>query len=205
MNTATMIELLGCIALLAAVPILVQGFRRRATGKTYESTFSIQRAPQLAALANGLLILGVFYLFPTGPLDLSAYLPSATTRLIAWLGVLLYLSGLIFILGGYYSLGANFSPDAELLRSQTLTSRGFYRVVMHPAYSGFVQALIGAGLASGSLAAVTFTVAIVAPLWLRRARYEEGLLLRAFGDEYKTYAASVGWRRLVPRPVPFGP
>ena len=77
-------------------------------------------------------------------------------------------------------------------------------VVLHPAYSGVAQALLGAGLASGSMLALLFTVMVVAPFGLRRARYEEALLLERFGEEYERYASSVGWRRIVPRFVPFG-
>jgi len=202
MNPATVVETLAGIAFLAAIPVAIQGFRRRATGAAYDATVLIQRAPQLVSLANLLVILGAFHVFPNGPLSLFNFLPSLVADLVSWLGVLLCLCGLIFMVGGWYSLGTNFSPDAEILPGQTLTNRGFYRVVLHPAYSGIVQALLGAGLASGSLVAVGCTLGVVAPLWLHRARYEERLLLAAFGDRYETYAASVGWRRLVPRLIP---
>ncbi len=195
------IVIFGVLALLGAIPIGVQGLRRRGTSATYESRFWIQRAPQLAVLLNALLILGAS---PERLLNLFAHLPSAVSSLVGWCGVVLYVSGLTFLLGGWYSLGANFSTDAELLRGQTLTSRGFYRVVLHPAYSGVAQALLGAGLASGSLIAVAFTALVAVPLGYRRARYEEALLVKRFGEQYKRYATSIGWRRLVPRFVPFG-
>ncbi len=195
------IAFFSIIALFGAIPIGVQGLRRRGTSETHESLFWIQRAPQLAVLLNALLILGAS---PERLLNLFAHLPSAVSSLVGWCGVVLYVSGLTFLLGGWYSLGANFSTDAELLRGQTLTSRGFYRVVLHPAYSGVAQALLGAGLASGSLIAVVFTAAIVVPLGFRRARYEEALLVKRFGEQYNRYATSIGWRRLVPRFVPFG-
>ncbi len=195
------IVIFGILALFGAIPIGVQGLRRRGTSEAYESLFWIQRAPQLAVLLNALLILGAS---PERLLNLFAHLPSAVSSLVGWCGVVLYVSGLTFLLGGWYSLGANFSTDAELLPGQTLTSRGFYRVVLHPAYSGVAQALLGAGLASGSLVAVIFTAVVVGPLGLRRARYEEALLVKRFGEQYENYAASIGWRRIVPRFVPFG-
>ncbi len=198
------IVIFGVLALLGLIPIGVQGLRRRGTSATYESRFWIQRAPQVAVLLNVLLIERAFELSPDSLLDLFAHLPSAISSLVAWCGVVLYVSGLTFLLGGWYSLGANFSTDAELLRGQTLTSSGFYRVVLHPAYSGVAQALLGAGLASGSLVAVIFTAVVVGPLGLRRARYEEALLVKRFGEQYENYAASIGWRRIVPRFVPFG-
>ncbi len=198
------IVIFGVLALLGAIPIGVQGLRRRGTSATYESRFWIQRAPQLAVLLNALLIERAFELSPESLLNLFAHLPSAVSSLVAWCGVVLYVSGLTFLLGGWYSLGANFSTDAELLRGQTLTSRGFYRVVLHPAYSGVAQALLGAGLASGSLIAVICTAVLACPLGLRRARYEEALLVKRFCEQYESYATSIGWRRIIPRFVPFG-
>ena len=198
------IVVFGMLALFGAIPILVQGLRRRGTSETYEPLFWIQRAPQLAVLLNVLLILGGFELSHQRLPNLFAHVPSVVSSLVAWCGVVLYVSGLTFLLGGWYSLGANFSTDAELLRGQTLTIHGFYRVVLHPVYSGATQMLFGAGLASGSLIAVVFTVVVVVPLGFRRSRYEEALLVKRFGEEYERYAASIGWRRLVPRFVPFG-
>ena len=195
---------ISSLAVLGAIPIAVQGLRRRGTSDTYESLFWTQRAPQLAVLLNVLLLLAAFESPPESMMNLFSYLPPSVSNLIAWCGVVLYVSGLTFLLGGWYSLGANFSTDAELLAGQTLTSRGFYRVVLHPAYSGVAQALFGAGIASGSLIAVVFTALIAVPLGYRRARYEEALLIERFGEQYERYADSIGWRRLVPRFIPFG-
>jgi protein-S-isoprenylcysteine O-methyltransferase Ste14 len=196
------ILILGCVALVAAVPLAVQGFQRRRTGDRYEQSFWIQRAPQLAVLANAVILERAFS--SVGPIGLFSHLPPSFAVVVSWLGVLLYASGLTFVVGGWYSLGANFSLDAELVRNQTLTQGGFYRFVLHPAYSGVAQALLGAGLASGSLLSLLFTCIIVAPLGLRRARYEEQLLIRRFGDQYQRYATSIGWRRIVPRFIPLG-
>jgi protein-S-isoprenylcysteine O-methyltransferase Ste14 len=200
----SLITYAGLLALVAGLPILVRGLRRRGTGDRYESLFWVQRAPQIAVLLNVVLVVAAFEM-PWGRMnDLFAHLPGEASGLVAWFGVALYLSGLIFVVGGWYSLGANFSTDSELLADQSVTNRGLYRFVLHPVYSGVGQALLGAGLASGSLVAVVFSALIVAPLGYRRARYEEGLLLERFGEQYRRYAESLGWRRLVPRFVPFG-
>lgn len=196
------IVLLGSVALVTALPAAVQGFRRRGSGERHEASFWIQRAPQLAVLANALLLERAFS--PGGLPSLLPHLPPVVSASVGWVGVALYASGLVFLVGGWYSLGANFSLDAELVRDQTVTETGLYRVVLHPAYSGVAQALLGAGLAAGSGVALLFTLLVVAPLGLRRARYEEALLLERFGEAYERYARSVGWRRIVPRFVPFG-
>lgn len=192
----------GLLALVAAAPLAVQAWRRRGTGETHERSFWIQRAPQLAVLANAFLLERAFS--PGGLPGVLPHLPSGVAAAVGWVGAALYVSGLVFVIGGWYSLGTNFSLDAELVRNQTVTDAGFYRWVLHPAYSGVAQALIGAGLAAGSLVCLLFTALVVGPLGLRRARYEERLLLERFGEQYARYARSVGWRRIVPRFVPFG-
>jgi protein-S-isoprenylcysteine O-methyltransferase Ste14 len=200
----SLITYAGLVALVASLPIVARGLRRRGTGVKYESLFWMQRAPQIAVFLNVVLIVAAFEL-PRGRMgNLFTHVPAEASGLIAWFGVALYLSGLTFLVGGWYSLGTNFSTDAELLANQSVTNRGLYRFVLHPVYSGVAQALLGAGLASGSLMAAVFTALIVVPLGHRRARYEETLLVERFGEQYRRYAESVGWRRLVPRFVPFG-
>jgi protein-S-isoprenylcysteine O-methyltransferase Ste14 len=200
----SVITYVGLLAAVASLPIVVRGIRRRGTGEKHESLFWVQRAPQIAVLLNAVLIVAAFELPQKRMVNLFAHLPTEASGLIAWFGVAIYLSGIVFVVGGWYSLGANFSTDAELLTDQSVTNRGLYQVVLHPVYSGVGQALFGAGLASGSLIAVILTALLVAPLGYRRARYEETLLVSQFDEEYRRYAESVGWRRLVPKFIPFG-
>jgi protein-S-isoprenylcysteine O-methyltransferase Ste14 len=200
----SVITYVGLLALVASLPIVVQGFRRRGTGEKYQSLFWVQRAPQIAVFLNVVIIVVAFELPHQRMVNVFSQLPTDASGLIAWSGVGIYLSGIVFVVGGWYSLGANFSPDAEMLADQSVTNRGLYRVVLHPVYSGVGQALFGAGLASRSLVAVIFTALIVVPLWYRRARYEETLLVSQFGGQYRRYAESVGWRRLIPKFIPFG-
>ena len=111
----SVVTLAGVLALVASFPIAVQGIRRRGTGDTHESLFWVQRAPQIAVLLNIVLIVTAFELPREGICNFFAYLPSAASGMVAWCGVALYLSGLIFVVGGWYSLGENFSTDAELV------------------------------------------------------------------------------------------
>jgi len=108
------------------------------------------------------------------------------------------------MIGGWYSLGESFSTDAEVLEGHKVRSDGLLRFVMHPAYSGIIQSLLGASLAATSPIAVLCTVCVVAPLWLKRAKYEEELLIEALGQSYKDYAEQMKWRRLIPRFFPIG-
>jgi protein-S-isoprenylcysteine O-methyltransferase Ste14 len=196
-----------------AAPALIEGFKRRGTGVKYEANFLIQRAPQLAALLSVCLIVLGFLTY-LGLLDeipgaipllsCTSGFPHGIYAVISWLGVVILLSGMVFMVGGWYSLGEALSTDAEVLAGQTVRNTGLLRFVMHPIYSGIIQCLIGASLAALSPLSIFISLALVAPLWFQRAKYEEKMLTETLGPSYQQYAESVGWRRLVPKFIPFG-
>lgn len=212
-NTPTVCTIaLALAGLGAAIPVLYQGFKRRGKGVVYQKNFVIQRAPQYASIFTIALIVLSFmssnqlvhghYLVP---FTTAAPLFSRTVQsIISWTGNVLFLSGLIFMIGGWYSLGECFTTDAEVLDKHTVRKTGLLKLVMHPAYSGIIQSLLGASLAANSISAALFTLLVVAPLWLNRAKYEEKLMLDTFGESYKDYADELKWRRLVPPCIPIG-
>ncbi len=196
-----------------AAPVLVKGFKKRGTG-IYEPNFLIQRAPQLLSLANVVLIVFAFLfyinLLPSnfGGMErlivLTSGHPEGIASCISWLGVGVLASGMFFMVGGWYNLGDYFSTDSEVLHGQGVRKTGLYEYVMHPIYSGIIQCLVGASLAATSIICVAFALFLVAPLWLRRARYEEEILVENLGTSYKDYGEEMKWRRLVPKVFPFG-
>src|SRR5438132_269648 len=129
---------------VVAVPVLFQGFKRRGKGVKYEYDFVIQRAPQLVSLFNVAVIVAAFFAFnnlipgmPMAPaLSLDSMLTGAVGTVLSWLGVAILLSGLIFMIGGWYSLGELFSTDAEVMEGHQVRKDGLLAFVMHPAYSG---------------------------------------------------------------------
>lgn len=200
------------VAIGAAIsaPVLIKGFSRRGTGVKYEHDFIIQRAPQYSSLLTIAVIVTAFMSY-MGFLDgMTPYLsltqgePTGIAAVMSWVGVAVLLSGLIFMIGGWISLGECFTTDAEVLEGHTVRSDGLLRYVMHPAYSGIIQSLLGASLAATSIPCVLLTVCVVAPLWLNRAKYEEKILLESLGPSYREYAENMKWRRLVPTFIPIG-
>jgi protein-S-isoprenylcysteine O-methyltransferase Ste14 len=211
-NLPTIITLvLFLIAGAFGTPVLARGFSRRGKGVVYQADFLLQRAPQLISLINIALIALSFLVYNNvlslpmpGLFSLAQGEPGPMLMGASWFGVAILLSGLIFMVGGWYSLGESFSTDAELLEGQKLREGGLLKFVMHPAYSGIIQSLFGASIAALSPLCLCITVFAIAPLWLRRAKYEEELLIKTFGDDYKNYAQKVKWRRLVPSFIPIG-
>ncbi len=204
--------LLVAVGTVFATPVLYQGFKRRGKGVRYEQDFLIQRAPQYASVATIAMITfsfltlnGLFGAPEWLPLVTAAtVLPALAQTIISWLGVAILASGLVFMIGGWYSLGECFTTDAEVLDKHTIRKTGLLKYVMHPAYSGIIQSLLGAAVASISGPAILFTLFVVMPLWLNRAKYEEKLMIETFGQSYKEYGEELKWRRLIPKVIPIG-
>lgn len=195
-----------------AAPVLAKGFGRRGTGVKYEQNFLIQRAPQYASLLNVVVVVvaflaynGILHDFPLAVWFAQAgENPNGQFASISWLGIPILASGLVFMVGGWYWLGEFFSTDAELMDDHKVKNDGLFRYVMHPIYSGIIQCLLGSSIAATSVIGVCMCALVVAPLWLRRAKYEERLLIENLGQEYKDYAEQTKWRRLVPTFIPIG-
>ncbi len=101
----------------------------------------------------------------------------ATGIALTWLGVLLYAWAV-------RTLGTSFRTSVTLLDGQRLITRGPYRVLRHPAYTGGILIYAGIGLAIGnwlSFAAMTLLVAIG---YAVRILVEEKALRERFGAEF---------------------
>lgn len=97
---------------------------------------------------------------------------------------------------GVRSMGRHLVAPAEVRPDTKLVATGAFGLVRHPLYDSVL--LLWAG---GTLALLNVVLGIgfvvLVPAFCLRARAEEGLLTRHFGDAYTTYAARVPM--LVPR------
>lgn len=114
-----------------------------------------------------------------------------------WLGVGLGLVGIFFLLWVHHTLGKNFSVPGVMKEKQSLITIGPYRRVRHPMYTALflvsiVYFLISANWFIG-LVWIGWIVGAVASM----IRDEEAVLIKKFGDEYKSYMQRTG--RFLPR------
>lgn len=137
-------------------------------------------------------VLLVLLLIPLAIPPLSAYaeragwapMPGGTA--LRWAGVAISAAGLLVRIVAMARLGSRFSPFVAVQRDHALETRGIYRFVRHPGYLGSWLASLGAVLAFGSAATLPLAVLF---FWVlaARARREEEVLERHFGDDYRDY------------------
>ncbi|UCH34710.1 MAG: isoprenylcysteine carboxylmethyltransferase family protein [Armatimonadota bacterium] len=116
--------------------------------------------------------------------------------LLAGIGLLLMLVGLILRMAAGRALGKWWSLRAEVKDGQPLITGGVYRFMRHPSYLGMLLVCLGIPIAFQSMWAAVVMGLGVWPAVGHRIQVEEELLARHYGDEYQEYARRTA--RLIP-------
>jgi protein-S-isoprenylcysteine O-methyltransferase Ste14 len=105
------------------------------------------------------------------------------SRPVRVLGVALALGGVVLCVWGVRALGPAMTALPEPRADAPVATRGPYRWIRHPIYSGVVALGLGVSMARETAAGVVLTV-VLAILFDRKARYEERLLAQdpAYAD-----------------------
>jgi protein-S-isoprenylcysteine O-methyltransferase Ste14 len=178
---STLVIVLRTVSLLAfAGPTLLVVSRRHGEPKTRASQEVGGRAPVVANIsAFGLFFLSL--LIFSGSTEASMALPLALS------GCLLAVAGAALVLRSRAQLGPawSFVPKAD--QGMGLVTTGPYGLVRHPIYLGLALLAIGEALAFGSWPALMIVLSGIVPTFAWRARAEETLLSRTFGERYALY------------------
>lgn len=169
------------VSLLAFAGLMLLGSSgRRGEPKTRGSQNGGGRAPVVANLSAFGLFVASLLIF-SGSSEGSMALPLALS------GCLLALAGGALVLRSRAELGSawSFVPKAD--RGTGLATSGPYRLVRHPIYFGFALLATGQALAFGSWPALMIVLFGIVPTFAWRARAEETLLSRTFGERYAGY------------------
>jgi protein-S-isoprenylcysteine O-methyltransferase Ste14 len=102
-------------------------------------------------------------------------------------GRALQIIGVVILMAGAVTLGRSLTALPTPVAGGTLRTRGVYRYVRHPIYSGVMAIVVGGAARSGSVVVAGVTLALVCWLILK-ARWEERQLARRY-THYPTYAA----------------
>jgi protein-S-isoprenylcysteine O-methyltransferase Ste14 len=104
------------------------------------------------------------------------------------IGAALTVAGLIIAILARRTLGRNWSTSdqAAIKEGHELITRGAYRHVRHPIYSGFLLMFLGNALFAGTVSALILFVLILFSLRVSLKR-EEALLTQHFPEAYPAY------------------
>jgi protein-S-isoprenylcysteine O-methyltransferase Ste14 len=178
---STLVMVLRTVSLVAfAGPMLLGVSGRRGEPQTPARQSGAPRAPVVANFAA----FGLFFpslLILSGSSEASIALPLALS------GCLLAVAGAALVLRSRAELGPawSFVPKAD--QGTGLVTTGPYRLVRHPIYLGLVLLALGQALAFGSWLACSIVLVGIVPTFAWRARAEETLLSRTFGERYALY------------------
>jgi protein-S-isoprenylcysteine O-methyltransferase Ste14 len=178
---STLVIVLRTVSLLAfAGPMLLGVSGRRGEPQTPARQSGAPRAPVVANFA-------AFGLFFPSLLIFSGSSAASMALPLALSGCLLAIAGAALVLRSRAELGPawSFVPKAD--QGTGLVTTGPYRLVRHPIYLGLVLLTLGQALAFSSWLACLIVLVGIVPTFAWRARAEETLLSRTFGERYALY------------------
>jgi protein-S-isoprenylcysteine O-methyltransferase Ste14 len=178
---ATLVIVLRTLSLLTfAGPMLLRVSGRRGEPKTRAGQSGSNRPPVVVNVA-------AFALFFPSVVIFSGSSEDSTALLLASSGSLLAIAGATLVLRSRAELGSAWSFVPMANRGTGPVTTGPYRLVRHPIYLGLSLVAMGEGLAFNSWPAVLIVLFGIVPTFVWRARAEEELLLRTFGERYALY------------------
>ena len=113
------------------------------------------------------------------------------TTALAVTGVVLTAAGVALAMWARYCLGDNWSAAVSIRKDHELVSRGPYRVMRHPIYTGILLGMLGTVLVVGEIRGVLAFVIIWAGFY-RKACKEEAWLSKEFGEKFEYHAKRTG-------------
>jgi len=120
--------------------------------------------------------------------------PAADAFAVA--GIVVIWVGLAVRIWAVLTLGGSFSTFIQVDADQAIVTRGPYRWVRHPSYTGLLLVALGFGLSAGNWLSLV-VCAVGPPLGLLpRIAVEESEMIRVLGERYRTYQRAT--HRLVP-------
>jgi protein-S-isoprenylcysteine O-methyltransferase Ste14 len=177
----TLVIVLRTASLLAfAAPMLLAATGRRAHPRTRARQRRGDQAPVVANFA-------AFGAFLPALLIFSGSSEGAMALWFALSGSLLAVAGAVLVLQSRAALGAAWSFVPMTDQGTGFIRTGPYRLVRHPIYLGLAMLAMGQALAFSSWPACLVVVCGILPTFAWRARAEETLLRRTFGEHYTHY------------------
>ena len=113
-----------------------------------------------------------------------------------WLGILLIYAGIALRLYAIIVLGAFFTTAVAVAAGQTVVETGPYRLIRHPAYTGFLLTLLGFALSLTNWLSLLVIMGCALTGLSYRIHVEERVLQEHLGQPYQEYMRRT--KRLIP-------
>jgi protein-S-isoprenylcysteine O-methyltransferase Ste14 len=111
---------------------------------------------------------------------------------VRWTGVVVAGSGMLLCVWARHHLGEYWSDKVGLKVDHQLIRSGPYAVLRHPIYSGVLLGIAGSALAIGQWRGIVALAVMAANYWIK-ARREERMLSRKFGNAFEEYRLKAGF------------
>lgn len=143
---------------------------------------------------NGLgMLVPIVYVFSTW-LDFADY---SLPAWLSWIGVVLFALAAVLLHLTHQAMGRSWTPTLGLREGHQLVTDGIFKYIRHPMYAAHILWAIAQPLILANwIAGFSFIIPQILQYWTR-VRAEEGMMLEAFGDDYREYMEKTG--RLFPR------
>jgi len=130
-------------------------------------------------------------IFPNGFGSFTTLFP-----ILGYLGCLFIAFGITVRLMAVARLKQQFTTKVSIIEKHEIVETGFYKIIRHPAYLGYLASLLGIGLVLGNWVGLTALVMLPLAGILYRIHVEESVLLAHFGPAYQDYVNRT--KRLLP-------
>lgn len=114
------------------------------------------------------------------------------TGWIPWIGAALTGAGVAFAIWARRHIGKQWSAEVAIRENHELIRTGPYARIRHPIYTGILLALFGTALILGELRGLAAVALTVLGFWWK-ARREEALLAREFGERFEEHKRHTGF------------
>ncbi|MFX0152699.1 MAG: methyltransferase family protein, partial [Candidatus Hodarchaeota archaeon] len=123
-------------------------------------------------------------------------LPFWDTFIFSILGIILLILGGLFLITGRYQLKQFGSGVLHIEEDHKMITSGIFQYIRHPIYAGSLLGIFGFYLAFRSIIILIAVSVIYFLIFRHRLTFEEELLIKEFGDQYKEYMQRT--KRLIP-------